>query len=222
MFTGKDIPAEKRWYVVGAYQAGASERQCARLSGLSKTAVHGIIKAFSETGSPLTNRQLGITNSNAKRKLSLEYESIDLARRSSADYEVVGFSPEVVKRRKSVQVGELAHIPQYTASNAHRPLPEEDSQSIFSKRLMSRPLTPPSDTEKSDVDDKSSATATNWSLADDRALLENVLKRHQIHMEGLESKLRSKHSPTDCTERWGYLRDKILNTYASPRAANHM
>jgi transposase len=57
MFTGKDIPIEKRWYVVGAHQAGASERQCARLSGLSKTAVHGIIKSFTETGSPLTCRQ---------------------------------------------------------------------------------------------------------------------------------------------------------------------
>jgi hypothetical protein len=57
MFTGKDIPAEKRWYVIGAHQAGASERQCARLSGLSKTAVHGIIKTFTETGSPLSSRQ---------------------------------------------------------------------------------------------------------------------------------------------------------------------
>lgn len=57
MFTGKDIPIEKRWYVVGAHQAGASERQCARLSGLSKTAVHGIIKSFTETGSPLSCRQ---------------------------------------------------------------------------------------------------------------------------------------------------------------------
>jgi hypothetical protein len=57
MFTGKDIPVDKRWYVIGAHQAGASERQCARLSGLSKTAVHGIIKAFTETGSPLSCRQ---------------------------------------------------------------------------------------------------------------------------------------------------------------------
>lgn len=87
---------------------------------------------------------------------------------------------------------------------------------------MSRPLTPPSDTEKSDADDKSSAIATDWSLADDRALLEYVLKRNQIHLEGLESKLQDKYSPTGCAERWGYLRDKILNTYASRHTANHM
>lgn len=87
---------------------------------------------------------------------------------------------------------------------------------------MSRPLTPPSDAEKSDVDDKSSAIATNWSPADDRTLLEVVLKRHQIHLEGLESKLQNKHSPTDCAERWGYLKDKILNTYAASHSTNHM
>ncbi|CAM0136388.1 hypothetical protein VKS41_006798 [Umbelopsis sp. WA50703] len=222
MFTGKDIPAEKRWYVVGAYQAGASERQCARLSGLSKTAVHGIIKAFSETGSPLTNRQLGITSSNAKRKLSLEYESIDLARRSSEDYEVVGLSPEVMKRRKSVQVEELAHIPKYNASKAHRPLPEEDSESMYTKRIMSRPLTPPSDTEKPDGDDKSSAIATNWSSADDRVLLELVLQQHRIHFEDLQGKLQDKHSSADCADRWNYLRNKILNTYASRHTSIHM
>jgi hypothetical protein len=87
---------------------------------------------------------------------------------------------------------------------------------------MSRPLTPPSDTEKPDGDDKSSAIATNWSSADDRVLLELVLQQHRIHFEDLQGKLQDKHSSADCADRWNYLRNKILNTYASRHTSIHM
>lgn len=40
------------WFVIGAHQAGATERQCAALSGLSKTVIHNIITNFKKMGSP--------------------------------------------------------------------------------------------------------------------------------------------------------------------------
>jgi len=228
MFTGKDIPAEKRWYVIGAHQAGASERQCARLSGLSKTAVHGIIKTFAETGSPLSNRQqLQGFPTNDKRKLSLEFghDSIDMARRSSEDYEVVGISPEVFKRRKSSQVGDVGRIIHHTASKAHKPLADDDSsiseEMIYTKRAMSRPLTPPSDIETSKFDGQQSfSTEAKWSLADDRVLLEHVLTNELKQWTEVERKLQQKYTTAMCVDRWECLKTKILDTYA-PLSACH-
>jgi hypothetical protein len=50
--TEEQDQAAKRWMIVGAYQAGASERKIARLSGLSTTAVRHIILNYQQTGIP--------------------------------------------------------------------------------------------------------------------------------------------------------------------------
>ncbi|KAI8089235.1 uncharacterized protein BX664DRAFT_332492 [Halteromyces radiatus] len=42
----------KRWLIIGAHQAGASEKRVARISGLSKTAVRHIILNYQRTGTP--------------------------------------------------------------------------------------------------------------------------------------------------------------------------
>ncbi|KAI9469010.1 MAG: hypothetical protein EXX96DRAFT_654629 [Benjaminiella poitrasii] len=46
------VSEEDCWFVIGAHQAGASERQCAELSGLSKTIIHNILANFKKMGSP--------------------------------------------------------------------------------------------------------------------------------------------------------------------------
>lgn len=48
----KRVTEEECWFVIGAHQAGASERQCSELSGLSKTIIHKIIRSFKKLGSP--------------------------------------------------------------------------------------------------------------------------------------------------------------------------
>jgi hypothetical protein len=48
----KRITEEECWFVIGAHQAGATERQCSELSGLSKTITHNIITNFKKLGSP--------------------------------------------------------------------------------------------------------------------------------------------------------------------------
>jgi hypothetical protein len=50
--TVKRISEKDCWFVIGAHQAGATERQCAALSGLSKTVIHNIITNFKKMGSP--------------------------------------------------------------------------------------------------------------------------------------------------------------------------
>ncbi|KAI9289744.1 hypothetical protein BC943DRAFT_81420 [Umbelopsis sp. AD052] len=212
MFTGKDIPIEKRWYVVGAHQAGASERQCARLSGLSKTAVHGIIKSFTETGSPLSCRQ--------------QQNLHPSARRSSEDYEVVGICAEVFKRRRGShsREEELIH---HTESKAHKPIGEDDgsiSESVYTERAMSRPLTPPSDAETPKPDEDTSAyddtlsKDSKWSVDDDLILLEHVFKNHKAQWMIVERELQKKHTAALCSERWDCLKRKILDSYTSSLA----
>lgn len=48
----KQISEKDCWFVIGAHQAGATERQCSELSGLSKTITHNIITNFKKMGSP--------------------------------------------------------------------------------------------------------------------------------------------------------------------------
>lgn len=48
----KKISEKDCWFVIGAHQAGATERQCSELSGLSKTITHNIITNFKKMGSP--------------------------------------------------------------------------------------------------------------------------------------------------------------------------
>lgn len=48
----------KRWMIIGAYQAGATERKIARISGLSTTAVRHIILNFQQNGTPSIPRQV--------------------------------------------------------------------------------------------------------------------------------------------------------------------
>lgn len=47
-----DSSEAKRWLIIGAHQAGASEKRVARISGLSKTAVRHIILNYQRTGNP--------------------------------------------------------------------------------------------------------------------------------------------------------------------------
>lgn len=48
----RDTPEAKRWLIIGAHQAGASEKHVARISGLSRTAVRNIILNYQRTGTP--------------------------------------------------------------------------------------------------------------------------------------------------------------------------
>jgi hypothetical protein len=89
---------------------------------------------------------------------------------------------------------------------------------MYTKRAMSRPLTPPSDIETSKLDGESGSQTFSmglkWSLADDRILLEHVLKHHKVKWTDVERELQKRHTADVCLERWECLKNKILDTYA--------
>lgn len=70
MTSAKRITEEECWFVIGAHQAGASERECSDLSGLSKTITHNIINNFKKQGSPhATKLSVNALLNTSKRKL---------------------------------------------------------------------------------------------------------------------------------------------------------
>jgi transposase len=66
----KDPQEAKRWLIVGAHKAGASEKKMVKLSGLSKPVIRQILLNFKKTGKPsLPPKQRSIKN-----KLIVEYD----------------------------------------------------------------------------------------------------------------------------------------------------
>jgi transposase len=48
----------KRWLIIGAHQAGASDKKIARMCGVNQPSVRRIILNFQKTGSPSIPRKL--------------------------------------------------------------------------------------------------------------------------------------------------------------------
>lgn len=48
----------KRWLIIGAHQAGASDKKIARMCGINQPSVRRIILNFQKTGSPSIPRKL--------------------------------------------------------------------------------------------------------------------------------------------------------------------
>ncbi|SAM03442.1 hypothetical protein [Absidia glauca] len=69
--TSKNASDAKRWLIIGAHQAGASEKRVARISGLSKTAVRHIILNYQRTGDPCLPKR---EPKKVKEKLLVEYD----------------------------------------------------------------------------------------------------------------------------------------------------
>ncbi|KAI9280652.1 hypothetical protein BY458DRAFT_417668, partial [Sporodiniella umbellata] len=61
----------KRWMIIGAHQAGATERKIARISGLSTTAVRQIILNHQLNGTPSIPKQIP---KRVREKLIVEYD----------------------------------------------------------------------------------------------------------------------------------------------------
>lgn len=56
--TSQDKRDAKRWLIIGAYQAGATEKQIARMCGINQPSVRRTILNFKKTGSPTLPRGL--------------------------------------------------------------------------------------------------------------------------------------------------------------------
>ncbi|KAI8339048.1 hypothetical protein BC941DRAFT_421966 [Chlamydoabsidia padenii] len=70
-YNSKDSADAKRWLIIGAHQAGASEKRVARIAGLSRTAVRHIILNYQRTGNPCLPKQ---EPKKVKERLLVEYD----------------------------------------------------------------------------------------------------------------------------------------------------
>lgn len=91
----------KRWMIIGAYQAGATERKIARISGLSTTAVRHIILNFQQNGTPSIPRQVP---KRVREKLIVEYdEEGNIIDSDSEKEQIEEPKPKSTKLRKEFQ-----------------------------------------------------------------------------------------------------------------------
>jgi transposase len=60
----------KRWFIVGAYQAGATDKVISDMVGLSTASVHNVITQFKKTGSPICKR---LSSAERRGKHTLNY-----------------------------------------------------------------------------------------------------------------------------------------------------
>ncbi|ORX51645.1 hypothetical protein DM01DRAFT_1337149 [Hesseltinella vesiculosa] len=137
-------PSEaKRWLIVGAYQAGASEKSIARISGLSKTAVRNIILNYKRTGTPCLPKR---ESKKVKDKLVVEYddngdvimsdeEEEPIVEKPSASNHV---KPKSSKIRKQITTKEILEymMDQVRQASQHTPTQEWSSSSSSSSPTL--------------------------------------------------------------------------------------
>ncbi|KAI9024994.1 hypothetical protein CLU79DRAFT_834122 [Phycomyces nitens] len=132
-------PSEaKRWLIVGAYQAGAPEKQVARIAGLSRTAVRHIILNYQRTGSPSIPKKL---SSKIKLKPIVEYDEdgnlIDSDEEQEQEQEgaqQTQSTPTIKKSPKIINNITAKKLTAYVLNQAHN------------EQTAWRPPTPPRDT----------------------------------------------------------------------------
>ncbi|CEP18648.1 hypothetical protein [Parasitella parasitica] len=230
--TSQDERDSKRWLIIGAYQAGANEKQIARMCGINQPSVRRTILNFKKTGSP--NLPRGLTPKE-KSKPFLEYDGEgnlvdsddEITDNSSSTHQ----SPlkEMIRARKPSAKDLIA----YVLSKAQQP--EKDLFVKHEEQDKWRPPTPPRDMNCSD---KQAANSTRsilsppvsessdfprqkhefirgyekWTMDDDRILMAHVLTRLSgCRWKEAEAKLRGRHSADVCEKRWEVLRSLLIS-----------
>ncbi|KAI8062809.1 uncharacterized protein B0P05DRAFT_556203 [Gilbertella persicaria] len=215
------------WFVIGAHQAGASERQCAELSGLSRRVIHNIITNFRKLGSPHAN-QLSLDN------------LIDSACESVPSEK----NPKVTKTapRKRGRPPKPKEAPFFTENIVRKALTEARKYQIVNNTASAFPLdrlnTPPTDEDSltldplkvrrsSREDDILPATPRSitlddsddeeWSLEEDKELLMHVLGSNvkNVKWKELEGQFGDRHLAKMCSERWEFIKEQLLKDITS-------
>ncbi|OBZ85378.1 hypothetical protein A0J61_06578 [Choanephora cucurbitarum] len=227
----------KRWLVIGAYQAGANVKKIARLCGLNQSAVRRIILNFKRTGSPNMPRGL---SAQEKSKPFVEYDEqgnlIDSeedepppqtlkekikARRPSAK-DLIAYVLSKAQQQSSSEEAILFAPQKQDPSSKWRPPtpprdpihPEEAQQADQQRRrsILSPPLSEPSISPKTNYDDTVIRGYETWTMEEDKLLMAHVLTRlHGGRWEEASSKLKGKHSPKVCQQRWEVLRNLLMH-----------
>ncbi|OBZ85460.1 hypothetical protein A0J61_06502 [Choanephora cucurbitarum] len=225
----RDSPEAKRWLIVGAFQAGASEKHIARISGLSRTAVRNIILNYRRTGIPCLPKKIP---NKIRQKLIVEYDengeiiltdedeqeeqkqvssrrSRRGSRKSNTMWHEKDIDPVAINSFNDMRISGPASTSQDTSSNHYSTLFEPSSSQSQPARLP-----PPT---KYDQDIRGYEL---WTHEDDILLLSYVL--YSLRGGGwseLEARFNGRHSARLCYDRWKYLKSLLLkNLLDKPNA----
>ncbi|CEP11503.1 hypothetical protein [Parasitella parasitica] len=232
----KRISEKDCWFIIGAHQAGATERQCSELSGLSKTVTHNIITNFKKLGSPhassLSVNAL-INSPDQKRKFKDKEELKDVPRkrgRPRKPIEAPFFTRSIVRNvLKQAGTGQSMNGVQdspamYPLDRLNTPPTDEDSQhwEVPSGREIKKmrresikeemlPCTPGSIIALDDSDDEESDNSA-WTMEEDKELLEHVLGLpvKNVKWKAVEAQFDDRHLAKMCSERWDYLKKQLI------------
>ncbi|KAI7906973.1 uncharacterized protein BX663DRAFT_494387 [Cokeromyces recurvatus] len=232
----------KRWLIIGAYQAGASNRRIAKMCGISQQSVRRIILNFKRTGSPSIPKS---PTKREKSKLIIEYDEhgniIDSEdEEQKDDSEVISSLKEKIRARRP----SAKDLITYVLNKAQKMEQKEQREKIIPCNDNWRPPTPPRDIslQRNSIQldpFESSSTRTStfspplsepskspkhkddmiikgfeaWTIEDDRILLTHVLTRlSKCRWKEAEAKLKGRHSAELCEKRWELLRNLLIRS----------
>ncbi|GAA5802975.1 hypothetical protein HPULCUR_008450 [Helicostylum pulchrum] len=225
----------KRWLIIGAHQAGATDKKIARMCGVNQPSVRRIILNFQKTGSPSIPRKM---SKKEKLKPVVEYDGegnlIDSEDELSKPTPKPTLKEKIKARRPSAK-----DLIAYVLNKAQQP--EKEEEALFVQHDKWRLPTPPRDTslqqqqqqessytESMDIDRdlihspplSDSSPQQNydiikgyetWTIEDDKILMAHVLTRLSgCRWQEAALKLRGRHSANVCEKRWQVLRDLMI------------
>ncbi|CEJ05122.1 hypothetical protein RMCBS344292_19070 [Rhizopus microsporus] len=229
----------KRWFIVGAYQSGATDKVISNMVGLSSASVHNVITQFKRTGSPVRKRlhlnekatgydDLGRIIDSDDELGENEYNEIrpkkTRPKRPSAK-DVINY---VLHKAQQHQQHQQQHAEERTIMAEEEKISikqeeEDDKQEMMLYQNKWRPPTPPyhhSQQKGQSFDNSNTALLSppltehkqaEWTMEEDKILMAHVLTRlTSERWPEAVAKLKGRHDIVDCQQRWELLKELLL------------
>ncbi|KAI9273615.1 hypothetical protein BY458DRAFT_473973 [Sporodiniella umbellata] len=217
--------AAERWYMVGAYLAGSTEKEISDLVGLSAASVHNVITQFKKTGSPIHKRL-----SSAEKQIKHQFD--DNGRIYDSDDEIVEPPSHSMlfkrKQKRQPSAKDLINYvlikssPKDTSNVVDEE--EEDRQTVLIYQNKWRPPSPPYQQPKPSKEALADQTgmpspplseprdaSSDWTVEEDKILMAHLLTRlSSERWNEAVAKLKGRHDSASCKKRWEKLRCNLL------------
>ncbi|KAG1148688.1 hypothetical protein G6F38_003329 [Rhizopus arrhizus] len=217
----------KRWFAVGAYQAGATDKVISDMIGLSTASVHNIITQFKKTGSPVCSRHGYDENGHLidsddeleRNKFTKNKVKKTRPRRPSAKDLVTYVLNKAQESQKEEHSDGGIIEPNINIKQEDE---EDEKHNILFYQNRWRPPTPPysQQQQKRHSFDRTSLLspplnnepkAEHWTAEEDKILMAHLLTRlSSERWPEAVAKLQGKHDIKSCKERWELLRQLLL------------
>ncbi|KAJ2955765.1 hypothetical protein NQZ79_g8288 [Umbelopsis isabellina] len=214
--------ANKRWLLVGAQQAGASEKRIAEMAQLPRGTVRRILSNFQRTGVPsLPPRQ--------RRKVQdmplVEYDEhgniTNYSENEQSHKRVQNFKSALARRPETSKPQlQLMTPPQESDKMPPSPTFEQDMVAPLGDdgRRVSLPPSPPLhpmlSSRRPGKDFQDIQGFEPWTKQDDLILLKQVFRNIRTDdWRDIEGKLDGRHNASMCQQRWAQLQSAMLKGF---------